>query len=66
MISSEEILEQYWGYSRFKSPQKEVIEAVLSKKDVITLLPTGSGKSICYQIPALLLEGVCLIEKIML
>ena len=61
MISSEEILEKYWGYSSFKSPQKEVIEAVLSKKDVITLLPTGSGKSICYQIPALLLEGVCLV-----
>ena len=61
MISSEEILEKYWGYSSFKSPQKEVIEAVLSKKDVITLLPTGSGKSICYQIPALFLEGVCLV-----
>ena len=61
MISSEEILEKYWGYSSFKLPQKEVIEAVLSKKDVITLLPTGSGKSICYQIPALLLEGVCLV-----
>ena len=61
MISPHEILKTYWGYSEFRSPQLEIIQSVLAKKDVITLLPTGSGKSICYQVPALILEGVCLV-----
>jgi ATP-dependent DNA helicase RecQ len=61
MISAKEILKNYWGFSTFREPQEEIIEAVLQKKDVITLLPTGGGKSICFQVPALVKEGVCLV-----
>jgi len=56
-----EILKKYWGYSSFKHNQQQIIESVLAKEDTIALLPTGGGKSICYQIPAMLNEGVCLV-----
>ncbi|WP_431166152.1 RecQ family ATP-dependent DNA helicase [Tenacibaculum halocynthiae] len=55
------ILNQYWGYTSFKHPQEEIINAVLNYKDTIALLPTGGGKSICFQIPALINEGVCIV-----
>jgi ATP-dependent DNA helicase RecQ len=61
MISIREILKDYWNFSSFRAPQEEIINAVLEKKDVITLLPTGGGKSICFQVPALVKEGVCLV-----
>jgi ATP-dependent DNA helicase RecQ len=61
MISAKEILKEYWGFSSFRIPQEEIIKAVLQQKDVITLLPTGGGKSICFQVPALVKEGVCLV-----
>jgi ATP-dependent DNA helicase RecQ len=61
MISAKEILKEYWGFSSFRILQEEIIEAVLQQKDVITLLPTGGGKSICFQVPALVKEGVCLV-----
>ena len=61
MISIREILKEYWNFSSFRAPQEEIINAVLEKKDVITLLPTGGGKSICFQVPALAKEGVCLV-----
>lgn len=61
MTSPSEILEKYWGYKSFRTPQKEIISSVLRKQNTIALLPTGSGKSICYQIPALALEGICLV-----
>ena len=61
MISIREILKEYWNFSSFRAPQEEIINAVLEKKDVITLLPTGGGKSICFQVPALVREGVCLV-----
>ena len=54
----ESILKQYWGYDHFRSPQREIIRAVLEKKDVLALLPTGGGKSVCFQIPGLLMEGI--------
>ncbi|MCI2228187.1 RecQ family ATP-dependent DNA helicase [Polaribacter sp. MSW13] len=61
MISAKEILLKYWGFSTFRKPQEEIINSVLNKKDIITLLPTGGGKSICFQVPALVQEGTCLV-----
>jgi ATP-dependent DNA helicase RecQ len=61
MVSPEKILEKYWGFTSFKTPQKEIITCVLENKDAIALLPTGGGKSVCFQIPALLKEGVCIV-----
>lgn len=61
MISPKEILEKYWGFSSFRAPQEAIIQAVLAQKDTIALLPTGGGKSICFQIPALAKEGICLV-----
>ncbi len=56
-----EILEKYWGYTAFRGSQEGCIEAVLSGSDVLTLLPTGGGKSVCYQLPALAKEGLCIV-----
>lgn len=49
MLELEQLLQQHFGYTTFRSGQKEVIEAVLEGRDVIALLPTGMGKSLCYQ-----------------
>ena len=59
--SPEKILAQYWGFTQFRTPQKEIITSVLENRDTIALLPTGGGKSICFQIPTLLKEGVCIV-----
>ncbi|WP_207492180.1 RecQ family ATP-dependent DNA helicase [Aridibaculum aurantiacum] len=61
MPSPHEILQQYWGYSSFRPLQKEIIQSVLDGKDVLALLPTGGGKSICFQVPAMVNEGICLV-----
>lgn len=61
MTSPEELLKHYWEHAHFRAPQKEIIQAVLAGKDVLALLPTGGGKSVCFQIPALLMEGVCIV-----
>lgn len=61
MNSPENILKQYWGYSTFRPAQKKVIDEALSGKDVLALLPTGAGKSVCFQIPALLNPGICIV-----
>jgi len=55
------ILQHHFGYSSFRFNQKEVIDNVLLKKDSVVLMPTGGGKSICYQVPALLLDGVTVV-----
>ena len=56
-----QILEKYWGHSQFRPLQSDIIDAVIAQKDVLALLPTGGGKSICFQVPALLQEGMCLV-----
>jgi ATP-dependent DNA helicase RecQ len=57
----EKTLQQYWGFERFRSNQKEIIESILGGSDTLALLPTGGGKSVCYQLPALISEGVCIV-----
>ena len=59
--AAQEILKKYWGHDTFRPLQAEIIHAVLEHKDTIALLPTGGGKSVCYQIPALLNKGMCLV-----
>lgn len=59
--SAIDVLREYWGYDQFRSPQDDVIGAYLEGRDVLALLPTGAGKSICYQVPALMREGLCLV-----
>jgi ATP-dependent DNA helicase RecQ len=55
------ILKKYWNFDDFRDVQGEIIETILAKKDTLALLPTGGGKSICYQVPGLVMEGVCLV-----
>ncbi|TXI98285.1 MAG: RecQ family ATP-dependent DNA helicase [Chryseobacterium cucumeris] len=54
-------LKYFWGYTDFRDSQEEIINAVINEKDTLVLLPTGAGKSLCYQLPALLKEGTCLV-----
>jgi ATP-dependent DNA helicase RecQ len=56
-----EILQKYWKHDQFRSLQKEIIDSVLSGQDTFALLPTGGGKSICFQVPALMNDGICLV-----
>jgi len=55
------ILKQFWGYDDFRGSQKQIISTVLSGQDVLALMPTGGGKSICYQVPALAKDGICIV-----
>lgn len=55
------ILEQYWGFKSFIGSQKNIIDTILSDRDVLALMPTGGGKSLCFQIPALAKEGICIV-----
>lgn len=61
LASPEDILKQVFGYDEFRPFQKEIIDNLLQKKDVLAVMPTGGGKSLCYQVPALIFEGVTIV-----
>ena len=61
MHSPLEILTKYWGFNSFLSSQEEIINEVLSGRDTLALLPTGGGKSICFQVPSIMVDGICLV-----
>ena len=58
MASSTDILRQYWGYDSFRGIQEDIIGSILSGKDTLGLMPTGGGKSVCFQVPALMMDGL--------
>ncbi|MBM4177061.1 MAG: RecQ family ATP-dependent DNA helicase [Ignavibacteria bacterium] len=61
MKSCQEILKEVFGYDNFRPPQEEIIQSILDKKDTLAILPTGGGKSLCFQIPALIFDGVTIV-----
>ncbi|MGA9270090.1 MAG: DEAD/DEAH box helicase, partial [Lutimonas sp.] len=61
MEKAEAFLKKYWGFPRFRPMQENVIHELMNGKDVLAVLPTGSGKSLCYQVPAVMSDGVCLV-----
>lgn len=60
-MDAKEILKKYFGYESYKQGQEEIIESILAGKDVLAVMATGAGKSICYQVPAVLLPGLTII-----
>ena len=60
-MSIQNLLKKYWGYAEFRDMQEDIIQSVLAGHDTLALLPTGGGKSICFQVPALAKEGLCIV-----
>ncbi len=61
MSEARQILKDYWGFDAFRPLQEDIIQAVLDGKDTLALMPTGGGKSLCYQVPAMTMDGICLV-----
>lgn len=57
----ESILKKYWGHDHFRPLQLDIVQAATAKRDVLALLPTGGGKSVCFQVPGLLLDGITIV-----
>lgn len=60
-MDAKEILKVYFGYDSFRDGQESIINAILESRDVLAIMPTGAGKSICYQVPALMLLGITIV-----
>ena len=60
-MNKHEILKRYFGYDAFRTGQEALVDALLSGRDVLGIMPTGAGKSLCYQVPALMMQGVTLV-----
>lgn len=60
-VIMKETLRRYWGYDSFRPMQEEIIRSALNGKDTLAILPTGGGKSICFQLPAMMREGICIV-----
>ena len=58
---AKKLLKQYFGYDEFRQGQEQLIEAALNGQDVLGIMPTGAGKSLCFQIPALMMDGITLV-----
>ncbi len=60
-MTAVEILKKYWGFDNFRPLQADIVQSVLDGKDTLALLPTGGGKSICFQVPAMVMDGICIV-----
>lgn len=61
MQTPEEILKAYWGYDSFRPKQKEIVNTALQGRDILAILPTGGGKSVCFQVPAMMKDGIAIV-----
>ena len=60
-VNALQTLKTYFGYDTFREGQESIVESILEHRDVLAIMPTGAGKSICYQIPALMLKGITIV-----
>ena len=60
-MTAQEILKEYWGYDSFRPKQEEIVDAALEGRDVLAILPTGGGKSVCFQVPGMMKDGIAIV-----